>query len=327
MAALRRLVAGGGQAFVDFLRSARERLDHCLELAAADAPPKGEILRHLHTMKGEARAFELRELASHLGALEDRITERADGGVSSEIAEGMREGLAVLDRAQRVLVEASPLGEGALDAATVSRRDLRELVKLAGRREDDLGKVVRRLASRPFGEAATILVQQVPTWAEVHNKRARVRVEGREVLVPPELARVLGGVLSHLVRNAIAHGIESPGHREQSGKDATGEIVLRCSDGPAGPVIVVEDDGQGLSEERIVERAKELGVYTAGVDPASLVFHPGLSTLGEKTELAGLGVGLAAARADLASAGYGAKAEKSVTGGARFVLGPAETSS
>jgi chemotaxis protein histidine kinase CheA len=283
-------------------------------------------------MKGEARVFELRELATHLGALEDALARaRAGDAAAAEaprgaIAARLSEASAMLDRAQATFIAASPYGESALDQATVRRRDLGRLVDLAGQRDDDLGSVVRRLASRPFGYAATILAQQAPTWAESMGKRARLRVDGRDVLVPPRLSRVLGGVLAHFVRNAIAHGIEPPAEREQAGKDATGEILLSCSEGgAAGPVIVVEDDGRGLSVGAIVARARELGIDDAHASPANLVFRPGFSTEQEKGELAGLGVGLTAARADLATAGYRVLIEDKASPGARFVVVPVGT--
>jgi HAMP domain-containing protein/HPt (histidine-containing phosphotransfer) domain-containing protein len=333
MAALRRLVAGGGQALVDFLRSAEERLDHCSAIVEARpnlAPtPVAEVLQHVHTMRGEARVLELRELAASLDELEDALVkartkrEQADDGATRRIARGLGDASACLERARRMLVAASPLGEAALDQATVRRQDVDRLVEIAGKRDGVLGEIVRRLASRPFGEAASILAMQAPTWATALDKQAVVHVEGRDVLVPPALARVLPGVLSHLVRNAIAHGIEAPEEREGNAKPAAGTILLSCADSPAGPVVAVEDDGRGLPIASIVARAKELGLSEAGVDPTSIILHAGFTTAAFKTEIAGLGVGLAAAKADLTTAGYEVLVETRPAGGARFVVAPA----
>jgi chemotaxis protein histidine kinase CheA len=56
----------------------------------------------------------------------------------------------------------------------------------------------------------------VPTWADGAGKRATMVVEGRDVLIPPTLARCLGGALTHMVRNCISHGLELPELREHS---------------------------------------------------------------------------------------------------------------
>ena len=333
MAALRRLVAGGGQALVDFLRNGRERLDHCAALI--DSRPNlapstlAAVLQHAHTMRGEARILELRELAGGLDELEDALAttrtkgEQATDGETGRIAQRLQEASASLERARQMLIAASPLGEAALDQATVRRHDVDRLVEIAGRRDGLLGDIVRRLASRPFGEAAAILGMQAPTWATGLDKQVVVRVEGRDVLVPPGLARVLPGVLSHLVRNAIAHGIEGPKERERNAKPAAGTILLSCVDNPTGPVLAVEDDGRGLPVASIVARAKALGVFEEGADPASVILRAGFTTSAAKTEIAGLGVGLSAAQADLATAGYELLVETGPAGGARFVIAPA----
>jgi HAMP domain-containing protein len=335
VAALRRLVAGGRQAFADFAAIAGERLQRCGALVPGGAAlPRAteiaEMMAHVHTMRGEARVFDLRELAGHLDGVEDLLARAKAGGEGAPsgeaIARGIGEAAALLARARQRFVDASPLGEGALDQATVRRKDLGAVVQLAGDRPDALGQVVRRLASRPFGESAAMLAEQAPTWAEALDKRVRLRVEGREALVPPGLARVLPGVLSHFVRNAIAHGIEPPEEREQQGKPAEGAILLACEAGEEGrPVIAIEDDGRGLPTDEIVARAKALGIYEPALDPASYIVHAGFSTVERKTEIAGLGVGLAAARADLASAGYVMKVERRQGTGTRFVMEAART--
>ncbi|MFX8887329.1 chemotaxis protein CheA, partial [Acinetobacter baumannii] len=68
------------------------------------------------------------------------------------------------------------------------------------------------------------LRDRVAVWAKSEGKQARLVVEGRDVAIPPELARVLGGVLTHLARNAVAHGIEPPDERVRASKAATGSI-------------------------------------------------------------------------------------------------------
>src|SRR5205823_1838476 len=133
-----------------------------------------------------------------------------------------------IDRGADVFVAASPIGRAALDQVTVQRQDVQELLDLVGSRDDALGRVASRLASRPFGESTASLIDMTPTWGEKEGKQVSLDVEGRELRVPPQLARVLGAVLTHLVRNAIAHGIEPPPDREEAGKPAVGIIRIRA---------------------------------------------------------------------------------------------------
>jgi chemotaxis protein histidine kinase CheA len=155
---------------------------------------------------------------------------------------------------------------------------------------------------------ATTLAERVPTWAESLGKQARLEIQGREEGVPPALAQVLGGALVHLVRNAVAHGIEPADVRRRAGKDEQGVVSVRCvANGACGPSIVVEDDGAGLGE---------------GVD-GERIFEPGFSTAEGAAELAGHGVGLFAVRQELAQAGYDVMVTKGSLGGARFELRPA----
>ena len=338
MTAMRRLIAGGGQVFVAFIDAARERFARCHEIVgpAARKLPTAEIdelFRHVHTVKGEARAFDLRELESECQKLEEELDElrslaRGDGfattgSVHGALTSRLTRAQEAIEKGCDVFVAASPIGRAALDQVTVQRTDIQELEELAAGHKAIL-HIVERLAARPFGESTASLLDMTPTWGDKEGKRVRLDVEGREVRVPPRLARVLQGVLTHLVRNAIAHGIETAKLREEGGKPATGVIHAEASERADGGVtIVVEDDGRGLDLAKIEERAAALGVDVKGKRSESLselVFTPGLST--SETLLSGRGVGLGAVRADLERAGYVVEVSSKVGKCTRFVIRP-----
>ncbi len=321
MTAMRRLIAGGGQVFVAFIDASRERFARCGAIVGTTPRqlPTAEIdelFRHVHTVKGEARAFDLHELETECAKLEEDLDElrslaRGDGfattgSVHGALTSSFARARAALDKGCDVFVAASPIGRAALDQITVQRSDVERLEDLARGKGDDLARVVDRLASRPFGESTASLVDMAPTWGDKDGKRVRFEVEGREVRVPPRLARVLPGVLTHLVRNAIAHGIETPKVREESGKPPIGVIRAEAADADGRVAILFEDDGRGLDMDRIEERAAELGVDAneQWTDRSELVFAPGLSTTSSTGALSGRGVGLGAVRADVELAGY-----------------------
>jgi two-component system, chemotaxis family, sensor kinase CheA len=337
MAAMRRLVAGGPQVFVTFIEGARRRIARCREIIgpAARMLPSAEIdelFRHVHTMKGEAKAFDLRDLEAQTARLEEELDElrahaRGDGfattgSVHSALLAHFERAADAIEKGCDVFVSASPTGRSALDQVTVQRTDVLELLQLTGNDGGPLGRIAARLASRPLGEATANLVDLVPTWAESEGKRARLEVEGREARVPPELARVLGGVLTHLIRNAIVHGIELPEARHEAGKSAVGLIRVTAASGSEGLVITVEDDGHGLDLAELEERAAAIGSDFAALAREELAFLPGLSTARRPGELAGRGVGLSAVRSELLGVGYAVEAFTVAGQFARFVLRP-----
>src|SRR5581483_5360004 len=182
----------GGQSFAAFLARARERLDRCEEIGASIDGEKrravDEMLEHAHSIKGEARVFDLASLGDEMALLEDKLRElsgmrpgpeeaRDAASARGDIAALIAKGRAALDRAEEAFVAASPLGRSALDQTTVRRQDVARLVELTADRGDEIAAIASRLAARPFGESASILADKVPTWAEAQSKRARLVVE------------------------------------------------------------------------------------------------------------------------------------------------------
>jgi HPt (histidine-containing phosphotransfer) domain-containing protein/HAMP domain-containing protein len=174
MASMRKILASGTQLFVDFLRSTDQRLVRIKQVLGHPEEPlrKGaidELFRHAHTIKGEARTFELLVLRDAAERLEEALAAtRTEFGT-----ERVRKSY---DETRARFVEASPIGETVLDQTTVSRSDLSRLLEGA-REQGGLGRsgllpLVERLASRPFGEVMVALVDATPTWAESVGKRA-----------------------------------------------------------------------------------------------------------------------------------------------------------
>lgn len=333
IAVMRRLLAGGGQLFVRFLEGSRRRLDSAFDLLAddvseLDAAAVEAIFQRVHTLKGEARAFELTSLERDLAAVEVllgelRIPSRrselfADPETLATLRSVLVRARTLLDSAEETFVAESPIGRAVLEQVTVRRSDLERLASLTAGAPAELREVVGRLAARPFGELVTGLVEDVPRWAERLGKSARVELEGREVAIPTELANALGPALGHLARNAVVHGIEAPEERERLGKVAVGRVLIECA--LPGPVIRVEDDGAGLDEGALSARGDALGRGDQAATEA--VFVPGISTAARVDELAGWGVGLGAARAELEGAGYEIAASHVAGSGARFEIRP-----
>ena len=340
--AMRKLLAGGAQMFAGFVHSSRERLDemgavladrpHCL------GPQDVELLfRHAHTIKGEARVFDIADLERFCAELEehlDRLRERARSGPLDASAEARALNRLILGArtelvlAQELFVRASPIGEAILDQITVRRSDVESLERLAERLVHEqtseltwsVREMVERIHSRPFGELCSSFPDRVPQWAQKLEKQVELVVEGREVPIPPVLARRLPGVLTHLLRNAVSHGIETPSERELHGKPAVGRIRLSAELDECGPRLTIEDDGRGLDRAALARKARELGLSFEPGQEWRLIFAPGLSTAEEVDEYSGRGVGMHAVQTELANAGYETEVESSPGQFTRLIL-------
>ncbi len=320
MAVMRRLVSGGGRQLVTFLETARTRVGRADRLLTdrehITAVDVEKLFRHVHTLKGEASAFELEELASLLDGLEERLVElrerakEADASLESagpDLRSGFGSALELLNRAEQMLIEASPQGRAVLDQVTVSRTDLAKLLEMAEGLGGKFRQAAQALVTPRFAEIAERLVEQAPGWAEEQKLELSVEIDGHDVHVSGELGRVLGGVLTHLVRNSIAHGL----------KDAkTGLVLLRAEASDGSPIISVEDDGGGVPEGALAQAAEnKTPLAYAGTES----FRPAGS---ESGSLSGRGVGLTAVVEDLARADYALYVERRTPRGTRFVLRP-----
>ncbi|HWZ88495.1 MAG TPA: chemotaxis protein CheW [Polyangiaceae bacterium] len=131
--------------------------------------------------------------------------------------------------------------------------------------------------------------------AEQAGKRAELVIEGGDVEVDVTLVEALRDPLTHMVRNAIDHGIEFPAQRNAAGKSPVGRVTLRARYDGNFVVVEVSDDGSGMDVKKLVEKAKALGIST-GDGPfrtaQDLAFAPGLSTSSEVTRLSGRGIGM-----------------------------------
>jgi two-component system chemotaxis sensor kinase CheA len=141
------------------------------------------------------------------------------------------------------------------------------------------------------------------------GKKVHLRTQGQETELDKELIELLIDPLTHVVRNAIDHGIESPEERAAAGKPEVGTLLMRATHRGGSVIIEVSDDGRGLDRERIIAKARELGM--GGDDSMTdqqvwgLIFEAGFSTAKEVTNLSGRGVGMDVVRRNITSLGGG----------------------
>jgi two-component system chemotaxis sensor kinase CheA len=161
----------------------------------------------------------------------------------------------------------------------------------------DLQESVMRVRMLPVGPMFRQLRRTVRDVALAANKSVELELQGEDAEVDNSVIEQIRDPLTHLIRNAIDHGIEPAETRRTAGKDPTGRLLLRALHDEGGIVIQLSDDGRGLDRERIIARGSELGLVTAGQALSDeqvheLLFQPGFSTAAEVTQISGRGVGM-----------------------------------
>jgi chemosensory pili system protein ChpA (sensor histidine kinase/response regulator) len=158
---------------------------------------------------------------------------------------------------------------------------------------------ITRSRMEPFAEVTTPLERGVRESAIKYGKQARLVIEGRDTLIDKMILEHLKSPLTHLLNNAIAHGIETAKVRQASGKPPIGVITVRAFHQGNQTIISVQDDGSGIDCDGVKLKAINMGIVTAehaktmsDIDVYDLLFQPGFSTKDKEDELAGRGVGL-----------------------------------
>ncbi|NES83697.1 MAG: hybrid sensor histidine kinase/response regulator [Moorea sp. SIO2B7] len=151
----------------------------------------------------------------------------------------------------------------------------------------------------PFAQTADRLPRAVRDISLKLKKQAKLQVEGREALIDKMILEHLYDPMTHLVNNAITHGIESPQVRQQKGKPPAGKITISAFLQGNQTVISVADDGAGIDPQRVKSKAIEKGLIgeaesktLTDKDIYDFLFHPGFSTKDKADDFAGRGVGM-----------------------------------
>ena len=131
------------------------------------------------------------------------------------------------------------------------------------------------------------------------DKQCQLTIEGEDVELDKSIIEAIGDPLTHLIRNSVDHGIESPEQRVTAGKSATGTIVLRAFHQAGKVNISISDDGAGIDTARLKEKAISRGLITPETardmserEVLRLIFHPGFSMAENVTGVSGRGVGM-----------------------------------
>ena len=138
------------------------------------------------------------------------------------------------------------------------------------------------------------------------GKKVELILEGKDVELDKTIIEAIGDPLTHLVRNAVDHGIEHPNIRSKAGKSEVGQIFLKAYHEAGQVNIEISDDGKGLDGGKLAEKAIEKGLITeeqakllSEKERINLIFLPGFSTAEKVTDVSGRGVGMDVVKTNL----------------------------
>ncbi|PKO73599.1 MAG: hybrid sensor histidine kinase/response regulator, partial [Betaproteobacteria bacterium HGW-Betaproteobacteria-17] len=263
---------------------------HVNELSEALARLRGHIREVEIQAESQMQAtFQTHEGTDEFDPLEfDRFTR------FQEVTRFLAESVNDISTVQHILL--ARLGEA--DAALIQQMRLNR----------ELQQDLLRVRMVPLYSVAERLYRTVRQTARDVDKRAQLDIQGGELEIDRSVLEKVTAPLEHLLRNALAHGIESPEARRAAGKAEFGEIVLAARQSGNEMMLTVKDDGAGLNYARIREKAEASGLLLPGVEPtesllAQMIFAAGFSTAETVSQVAGRGVGMDVVKSEISALG------------------------
>ncbi len=165
------------------------------------------------------------------------------------------------------------------------------------RLSDELRDSTLSIRMLPIGTTFAKFRRLVRDLSSDLDKEIELVTEGGETELDKTVLERLGDPLVHLLRNSIDHGLETPGERQEAGKERTGNIVLAAEHSGGEVLIRIEDDGKGINADAIRAKALERGLISPDAElddkeAFKLIFEPGFSTAKKVTNVSGRGVGM-----------------------------------
>jgi chemosensory pili system protein ChpA (sensor histidine kinase/response regulator) len=321
------------------------------QAATASIRVRSQLLDRMVNQAGEVMItrsrleVELNQLRGSLGDMNDNLNRlrqqlrdielQAETQMQSRLAQAkeMQAGFDPLefDRFTRVQELTRMMAESVNDVATV-QRTLQRTVEAT---EDDLVAQARQtrelqrdlLKTRmvEFEGISDRLYRVVRLASKETGKQVKLDLLGATIEMDRGMLDRMTPAFEHLLRNCVAHGIESPAARSAAGKDAAGLITIELRQDGNDVSVEFRDDGAGLDLQRIREKAISSGLIAADQSlddqqAANLIFMPGFSTAAQVTELSGRGIGMDVVRAEVNAVGGRIETATTAGSGTQFKL-------
>jgi chemosensory pili system protein ChpA (sensor histidine kinase/response regulator) len=329
----RALEAGAERALHSVLRVRSDVVDRLVNEAS-------EISVARSRMETEMRAFKegLLELTSSVTRLRKQLREieiQAESQMQARVSisgDGSEQFDPLeLDRFTRLQELTRFMSEGVHDVQTVQQSLLKNIDETAaamsaqGRLNRELQQGLMNVRMVPFSSISERLYRIVRQTGKELNKRANLELSGTSVELDRSVLDKMTAPFEHLLRNAMAHGLETAEERERLGKSAIGEIHLSLYQVSNEVVFEFKDDGAGLDMARLQQKAVASGLMNEGEiisteQATQMIFMPGITTAQEVTEISGRGVGLDVVRSEVSTLGGRLDVTSEAGKGVRFTI-------
>ncbi|GAB6042832.1 chemotaxis protein CheA [Endothiovibrio diazotrophicus] len=298
------------------LEALEEALERALELRNAD-PLRDGLGRLLGALRQEDGARD--DGTRDDGARDDGTGGKTDAAGGKAPPKALRIDQARIDRLMELIGEAVVAKNGlpflarraeTLFGARELAREIKDHYGVIHRIVQEMQESIMQVRMLPVSQVFQRLPRLVRDLSRKQGKQIALHLEGEETEADKNILEQLSEPMIHLIRNAVDHGIEPPAERAAAGKPEEGMIALRASHEGESVTITIEDDGHGIDPERIKLKALARGLASEAElaampdqEAIRLIFHPGLSTAEQVSDISGRGVGMDVVRATIEGLG------------------------
>ncbi|MEO8064671.1 MAG: Hpt domain-containing protein [Pseudomonadota bacterium] len=279
----------------------------------------GELSRTVTRLKEQLRKLELETEAQILHRYEE------EGGQRGEFDP------LELDRYSSIQQFSRGLAETANDVGSIQQllenltKDTQNLLTQQARTITELQNGLMRTRMVPFQRHVQRLARIVRQAATDTGKKAELAIEGASGELDRQVLERMMPPFEHMLRNAVAHGIEKPEDRKKAGKNESGTITIALHREGSEVVVEVSDDGAGMNLKAIRDKGISLGMVRSDQqlsdeDILQLVLEPGFSTAGAVSTLSGRGVGMDVVASEIKKLGGALHMETKLGEGSRFTI-------
>jgi chemosensory pili system protein ChpA (sensor histidine kinase/response regulator) len=279
----------------------------------------GELSRTVTRLKEQLRKLELETEAQILHRYEE------EGGQKSDFDP------LEMDRYSSIQQFSRGLAETANDVGSIQQllenltKDTQNLLTQQARTITELQNGLMRTRMVPFQRHVQRLARIVRQAATDTHKKAELQIEGASGELDRQVLERMMPPFEHMLRNAVAHGIETPEVRKKNGKNESGTITISLHREGSEVVVEVSDDGAGMNLKAIRDKGISLGMVRSDQqlsdeDIMQLVLEPGFSTAGAVSTLSGRGVGMDVVASEIKKLGGALHMETKTGEGSRFTI-------
>ena len=298
------------------VRVRSQLLDRLVNQAGEVMITRSRLEAELNQLRGS-----LNDLTGNLDRLRSQLRDielQAESQMQSRLAQAKDTAAGFdpleFDRFTRVQELTRMMAESVNDVATV-QRNLQRTVEATeddliaqARQTRELQRDLLRTRMVEFEGISDRLYRVIRLASKETGKQVKLDITGGSIEMDRGVLDRMTPAFEHLLRNCVAHGIESPEARTGAGKDAAGTILISLHQEGNDVSVEFRDDGAGLNLARIREKALQQGLIKADqpmsdADAANLIFMPGFSTATQVTELAGRGIGMDVVRSEVNALG------------------------